>query len=329
MDLSTTYMGLPLRSPLVPSAGPYAEKVESLKSLEDAGAGAVVLHSLFEEQIRAEERELVTRTEAGTDSFAEALSYFPESSEYRLGTEQYLHHIAALKRALRIPVIASLNGITPGGWTSYAKKMEGAGADALELNIYFMATDPAEGSAQIEQRYLEIVRAVKAQVKIPVAVKLSHQFTSIASMARHLDEAGADGLVLFNRFYQPDFDLEVLEVTPNLVLSTSWESRFAMRWIGLLSGKVKASLAATGGVHTHEDVVKLIMSGADIVQLCSAILTHGPKRLAEIDKALRDWMTAHEYESVKQMKGSMSQRNVTDPASYARANYMKLLTSYR
>jgi len=329
MDLSTTYMGLPLRSPLVPSAGPYAEKVESLQALENAGAGAVILHSLFEEQIRAEERELVTRTEAGANSFAEALSYFPEPSDYRLGTEQYLHHIEAVKRALRIPVIASLNGVTPGGWTSYAKKMESAGADALELNIYFMAADPTEGSAQVEGRYLEIVRAVKAQVKIPVAVKLSQQFTSIANMARRLDEAGANGLVLFNRFYQPDFDLEALEVTPNLVLSTSWESRFAMRWIGVLSGKVKASLAATGGVHTHEDAVKLIMSGADIVQICSAILTHGPKRLSEIEKAMREWMTAHEYESLKQMKGSMSQRNVSDPASYARANYMKVLTSYR
>jgi dihydroorotate dehydrogenase (fumarate) len=329
MDLSTNYLGLALRSPLVPSAGPYAEKVESLKALEDAGAGAVVLHSLFEEQIRQEERELVTRTEAGTESFAESLSYFPAPSEYRLGTEEYLRHIEKLKQALRIPVIASLNGSTPGGWTKYARKMESAGADALELNIYFMAADPGEGSAQVEGRYLEIVRAVKAQVKVPVAVKLSQQFTSIANMAQSLDEAGADGLVLFNRFYQPDFDLEALEVTPNLVLSTSWESRFAMRWIGVLFGKVKAGLAATGGVHTHEDAVKLIMSGADVVQICSAILTHGPKRLAEIEKAMRDWMAAHEYESVKQMKGSMSQRNVPDPASYARANYMKVLTSYR
>jgi dihydroorotate dehydrogenase (fumarate) len=329
MDLSTTYMGLPLRSPLVPSAGPYAEKVESLKALEDAGAGAVVLHSLFEEQIRHEEHELVTRTDAGTESFAESLSYFPAQSEYRLGTDEYLQHIEKLKRALRIPVIASLNGSTPGGWTSYAKKMESAGASAIELNVYFMATDPKESAVQVEDRYLDIVRAVKAQVKIPVAIKLSQQFTSIANMAHRLDEAGVNGLALFNRFYQPDFDLEALEVTPNLVLSTSWESRFAMRWIGVLFGKVKASLAATGGVHTSEDAVKLIMSGADVVHMCSAILTHGPKRLAEVEKGMREWMQAHEYESVKQMKGSMSQRNVPDPGSYSRANYMKVLTSYR
>lgn len=329
MDLSTTYMGLALRSPLVPSAGPYAEKVESLKSLEDAGAGAVILHSLFEEQIRHEEQELVTRTEAGTESFAESLSYFPAQSEYRLGTEEYLRHIEKLRRALRIPVIASLNGNTPGGWTRYAKKMESAGANALELNVYFMATDPKETSAQIEDRYIEIVRSVKAQVNIPVAVKLSQQFTSVANVAQRLDDAGSDGLVLFNRFYQPDFDLDALEVTPNLVLSTSWESRFAMRWIGVLFGRVKASLAATGGVHTHEDAVKLIMSGADVVHLCSAILTHGPKRLAEIEKGMREWMQAHDYESIAQMKGAMSQRNVPDPASYARANYMKVLTSYR
>ncbi len=329
MDLSTTYMGLALRSPLVPSAGPYSEKLDSTKALEEAGAGAVVLHSLFEEQIRHEEHELIRHTEAGTESFAESLSYFPAQSEYRLGTEQYLHQIEGVKKALHIPVIASLNGMTPGGWTRYAKRMESAGADALELNIYFMATDPTEGSAQVEERYLEIVRAVKAQVKIPVAVKLGQQFTSIANMARRLDEAGANGLVLFNRFYQPDLDLEALEVTPHLVLSTSWESRFAMRWIGVLHGKIKAGLAATGGVHTPEDVVKLIMSGADVVQVCSTILTHGPKRLTEIEKGLREWMTAHEYESVKQMRGSMSQRNVSDPASYARANYMKVLTSYR
>lgn len=329
MDLSTTYMGLKLKSPFVPAAGPYSEKVDNLKRMEEAGASAVVLHSLFEEQIRHEEAELAHHLEHGTDSFAEALSYFPEPSEYRLGTEEYLRHIEACRKGLGIPVIASLNGMTPGGWVRYAKKMESAGAHALELNIYYLATDPAESSAVVEQRYLDIVRSVRQEVKIPLAVKLSQQFSSIAHMAARLDEAGADGLALFNRFYQPDFDLEEFEVTPNLVLSESWESRFAVRWIGVLFGHVKAGLAATGGVHTHEDAIKLILSGADVVHLCSTLLLHGPKRLTEIRDAMVEWMEAHEYESVAQMRGAMSLKNIADPAAYTRANYMKALTSYR
>lgn len=329
MDLSTTYMGLKLKSPFVPSAGPYGEKVENLKRMEEAGAAAVVLHSLFEEQIRQEEHDLVHGLEHGTESYAESLSYFPAQSEYRLGTEEYLRLIEGCRKVLSVPVIASLNGMTPGGWVNYAKKMESAGASALELNIYFLATDPAESGGQVEERYVEILKSVKSQVKIPVAVKLSQQFSSIAHMAHRLDQAGADGLALFNRFYAPDFDLEEMEVVPNLVLSESWESRFAVRWIGVLFGQVKAGLAATGGVHTHEDAVKLILSGADVVHLCSTLLLHGPMRLAEIEKGLREWMREHDYDSVAQMKGAMSMKNVPDPAAYARANYMKVLTSYR
>jgi dihydroorotate dehydrogenase (fumarate) len=328
MDFTTSYMGLKLKNPFVPSASPLSEKLDSLKALEEAGASAVVLHSLFEEQIRHEQFELLHHTTQGTESFAEALSYFPEPGEYRLTPDEYLAHIGKAKKALSIPVIASLNGITPGGWTGYARKMESAGADALECNIYFLATDPVETGAIVESRYLEIVRAIKSQVKIPVAVKLSPQFSSIAAMAKALDEAGVDGLALFNRFYQPDFDLEELEVTPNLVLSTSFESRMVMRWIGILFGRVQASLAATSGVHTYEDAVKLIMSGADVVHLCSALLQNGPKRLTEIASGTRRWMEEHEYESVTQMKGSMSQRNIPDPAAFERANYMKTLNSY-
>jgi len=328
MDLSTTYMGLKLKNPFVPSAGPYAENLSTLKAMEDAGAAAVILHSLFEEQIAHEERELIAGTERGTESFAEALSYFPEPSEYRLLPDEYLKHIRKAKESLGIPVISSLNGVTLGGWTGYAKKMEQAGADALELNIYFLATDPNESGVVVEQRYLDIVRSVKSQVKIPVAVKLSPFFSSVAAMAKKLDEAGVNGLSLFNRFYQPDIDLEELEITPNLILSSSYESRMVMRWIGILYGKIKANLAATSGVHTHEDALKLIMSGADVVHLCSALLMYGPKKLTEVRTAMAAWMEEHEYESLTQMKGSMSQRNVPDPGAFARANYMKTLNSY-
>lgn len=328
MDLSTTYMGLRLKSPFVPSAGPYSEKLSSLRAMEDAGASAVVLHSLFEEQIRHEEQELLHHTQQGTESFAESLTYFPAISEYRLGPEEYLQHIRKAKESLGIPVIASLNGMTPGGWTGYAKRMEEAGADALECNIYFLATDLGETSGMVEQRYVEVARAVKGEVKIPVAVKLSPYFSSVAAMARRLDQAGVDGLALFNRFYQPDIDLEALEVAPNLILSNSWEGRMVMRWIAVLHGRVGASLAATTGVHTHEDAVKLIMAGADVVHLCSTLLLHGPGRLTEIERATRTWMQEHDYDSVTQMKGSMSQRNCPDPAAFERANYMKTLNSY-
>ncbi len=329
MDLSTTYLGLKLRSPLVPSAGPFTEKLDRARELEDAGAAAVIFHSLFEEQIRQEELELHTATEQGTYSFAEALSYFPEPSEYRMGPDEYLQQIRKAKSVLGIPVIASLNGATPGGWTGYAKKMEQAGADALECNVYFLATDPDEPSTAVEQRYIDIVKEIKAQVKIPVAVKLSPFFSSVAWMARKLDQAGVDGLALFNRFYQPDIDLEELEVTPNLSMSTSAESRLVMRWIAILHGRIKAGLAATSGVHTHDDALKLILAGADVVHLCSALLTHGSRRLTEIEHGIRAWMEEHEYESVSQMKGSMSQRNVPDPAAFERANYMKVLNAYR
>jgi dihydroorotate dehydrogenase (fumarate) len=328
MDLRTTYMGLKLKNPFVPSAGPYSEHLGTLRQMEDAGASAVVLHSLFEEQIGQEESQLLDHLQQGTESFAESLSYFPAISEYRLGPEEYLQHIRKAKAALGIPVIASLNGMTPGGWTSYAEKMEQAGADALECNIYFLATNPDESSDFVEQRYIQVVRSIKRQVKIPVAVKLSPHFSSIASMARKLDEQGVDGLALFNRFYQPDIDLEQLVVTPNLVLSSSWESRMAMRWIAVLYGRIRAGLAATGGVHSHEDAIKLIMSGADVVHLCSALLEHGPNHLAKMRESVEQWMGEHEYESVSQMKGSMSQRSCPNPAAFERANYMKVLNSF-
>jgi dihydroorotate dehydrogenase (fumarate) len=328
MDLSTTYMGITLKNPFVPSAGPYSENLGTLRQMEDAGASAVVLHSLFEEQIRQDEHQLLHDLEQGSESHPESLSFFPQMSEFRLGPEEYLEHIRKAKASLGIPVIASLNGMTPGGWTGYARKMEQAGADALECNIYFLATDPAETSGAVEQRYVQIARSVKEQVRIPVAVKLSPQFSSIASMARKLDEEGVDGLALFNRFYQPDIDLETLVVTPNLVLSSSWESRMVMRWIAVLFGRIQAGLAATGGAHTHEDAIKLIMSGADVVHLCSTLLLNGPKRLGEICRSMERWMEEHEYESVSQMKGSMSQRNCPNPAAFERANYMKVLHSF-
>ncbi len=329
MDFTTNYMGLTLKSPFVPSSGPYSEKVENLKHMEDNGAAAVVLHSIFEEQIRHEELELVHHLEKGNESFAESLSYFPELGHYKLGPEEYLTHISRCKKELGIPVIASLNGLTTGGWTSYAAKIEQAGADALECNIYFLATDPEESGAAVEQRYLEIARAVKEQVKIPVAIKLSPHFSSIAWMAKRLDEVGVDGLALFNRFYQPDIDLEELEVVPNLVLSSSWESRMVMRWIAVLHGRVRASLAATSGVHRPEDAIKLIMAGADVVHLCSTLLLNGPQAMRGIETGMRRWMEERDYESLAQMRGSMSQRNCPNPAAFERANYMKMLASHR
>ncbi len=328
VDLSTTYLGLELESPLVASASPLSERIDNYRRLEDAGASAVVNYSLFEEEINRDADELHHRLTQGTESFAESLSYFPEPDAFSLGPEQYLEHIRQAKEAVDIPVIASLNGRSRGGWIAYAQLMQEAGADALELNIYFLATDPGTTGQEIEQLYVDIVRAVKQNVTIPVAVKLSPYFSSMADMARRLERAGADGLVLFNRFSQPDIDLDFLEVVPNVVLSNPFSGRLALRWIAILYGRIDCSLAATSGVHAAADALKMLMAGADVTMLCSALLKNGIDHLRTIRKDLVDWMVEHEYESVTQMKGSLSQRSCPDPAAFERANYIKALRTY-
>jgi dihydroorotate dehydrogenase (fumarate) len=328
MDLSTTYLGLKLRTPLVPSASPLSEEIDNIKQMEDAGASAVVLYSLFEEQLRQDRAELAHHMEHGTESFAEALTYFPEPEEFRLGPEEYLEHIAKAKKAVKIPIIASLNGSSVGGWTDYAKKIEKAGADALELNIYYIPTDANLGCEQIEKVYLDILKAVKSTVTIPVAVKLSPFFTNFAHTAQLFDQSGADGLVLFNRFYQPDIDLESLEIKPNILLSTPMAMRVPLRWIALLYGKVKGNLAATSGIHRASDVLKMLMAGADVTMLCSALIRHGVRQIGVIERDLVAWMEEHEYSSVTQLKGSLSQKNCADPSAFERAQYMKAISQF-
>ena len=329
MDFTTTYLGLKLKNPIVPSSSPLSYTLESMKRLEDAGAAAIVMYSLFEEQIAHEAAELDHYLNYGKESFAEALTYFPEAEEYNVGPDAYVELVRKAKESLEIPVIGSLNGITTGGWIDYAKKIEEAGADALELNIYYIPTDPHVTSSDVEDRYLEVLHAVKRTVRIPVAMKLNPFFSSLSSMAKRLETAGADGLVLFNRFYQPDIDLEELEVKPNVVLSASDALRLPLRWIAILSGKVKMSLAATSGVHTAEDVLKMVMAGADVTMMCSALLKNGPGYIEQILKGIDRWMLEHEYISINQMKGSMSQKSVADPAAFERANYVKALHSFK
>ncbi len=328
MKTQTTYLGLSLRNPLVPSAGPLTTEVDTIKRLEDAGAGAVVLHSLFEEQIVHEAQEIDHHLAQG-ESFAEALSFFPTPDEFRLGPDEYLELISKAKAAVDIPVMASLNGATVGGWVEYARRIEQAGADALELNIYYVATDFDLSGADVEQRYVDILKATRADLSIPVAVKLSPFFSATAALAKRLAEAGADGLVLFNRFYQPDIDLEQLEIVPNLTLSSPFEMRLPLRWIAILYGRVDCSLAATSGVATGYDVLKLLMAGADVTQVCSVLLRMGPQHLRTMLAEMTTWMQEHEYESVEQLKGSMSQKSVADPAAFERANYMRTLNSYK
>jgi dihydroorotate dehydrogenase (fumarate) len=323
LDLKTTYLGLPLRTPLVVSASPLSRDVDGIHRIEDAGASAVVLYSLFEEQLRQEEDELEYHLTAGTESFAESLTYFPQANEFHTGPEGYLDHIRRAKAAVRIPVIASLNGSTLGGWTKFASEIQHAGADALECNIYFIPTDANLTGDAIETVYFDILRAVKSAVTIPVAVKLSPFFSNMANMAKRLDEGGADGLVLFNRFYQPDIDLEALELRPNVLLSTPQALRLPLTWIGILYGRVHASLAATGGVHGPEDVIKLLMVGANVTMLCSALMRNGVNHLRHVERGLREWMEEHEYESVGQMQGSMSQIRCPDPGAFERAQYMR------
>lgn len=328
-NLTTTYMGLTLKHPIVPSASPLSKSVDRLKQLEDAGAAAVIMYSLFEEQIDMEALSQHHFLEQGAYSYAEALTYFPAAADYNRGPDDYLDLIRDAKAAVDIPIIGSLNGVTPGGWTRYARLMEQAGADALELNVYLIPTRFDQTGEAIEQVYLDVLRDVKSNVNIPVAMKLSPFFSSIPNMAHRLDQAGADGLVLFNRFYQPDFDLEELTVTPHLVLSTSWEMRLPLRWIAILYGHVKASMALTTGIHSAEEVIKAIMAGADIANIASVLLERGASAITGLLTGLQQWMEEHEYESVSQMKGALSQRSVADPAAFERANYMKVLGSWK
>jgi dihydroorotate dehydrogenase (fumarate) len=328
MDLTTNYLGLKLRTPLVMSASPLSENLDNLKRMEDAGASAIVMHSLFEEQLRQDRLELHRNMERGTESFAEALNYFPEAGDYRLGPEEYLQHLWKAKQAVKIPLIASLNCSSVGAWTEYASQIHCAGADALELNIYSIPTDPNVPGEMVEENYLNILRAVRSEVKLPLALKLSPFFSNFANMARRFDEAGANGLVMFNRFYQPDIDLEDLEVKPNILLSTPMAMRLPLRWTAILYGKVKASLAATSGIHRAGDVLKMLMAGADVTMLCSTVLRHGFPQIAAIESDLARWLEEHDYESVQQIKGSLSQKNCAEPGAFERAQYMKALCTY-
>jgi dihydroorotate dehydrogenase (fumarate) len=327
-DLTTTYLGLKLKNPLVASPSPLSEKVEDVKRMEEAGIAAVVMYSLFEEQIIHESLELDHYLNQGTDTYPESLTYFPDVGKYTLAPEKYLEAVEKTKKAVNIPVMGSLNGVSTGGWIEYARKIQDAGADALELNTYYLPTDLNLTSSELEDNYIGLVSDVKASIDIPLAVKLAPFFTALPNFAKRLVEAGADGLVLFNRFYQPDLDLESLEVVPNLVLSTSNELRLPLRWIAMLYGKVKTDFALTSGVHTAEDALKAIMAGANVAMTTSALLKRGMTPIHEILSGMEAWMIEHEYESVTQMRGSMSQGAVAEPAAYERANYMKVLRSY-
>lgn len=328
MDLRTKYMGMTLKSPLVVSASPLSKTIDGIKRIEDAGAAAFVMYSLFEEQIELEQKELFSTTTMGSESFAESLSYFPDVAEYNLGPDEYFEHIRKAKESVSIPVIASLNGKTTGGWTRYAKLMEEAGADAIELNIYNIPTLTELKGEDLEKNYIEIVKSVKDNVSIPVAVKLSPFFTNFANFAKKLDEIGTDALVLFNRFYQPDINLDELEVEPHIVLSNPTEMRLPMRWIAILKGRIFADLAATSGIHYGEDVIKMLLVGANVTMLCSSLLRYGVEHLKDIQEEMVEWLEEREYESVMQLQGSMSQLNVADPSSFERAQYMKAINNY-
>lgn len=328
MDLTTTYMGLTLKTPLVPSSSPLTRSLDSLKQMEDAGAGAVVLYSLFEEQITSESLTLNEHLVQGTESFAEALTYFPEADVYQRGPEAYLDHIRRAKEALDMPVIASLNGVSTGGWIKYANEIAQAGADGLELNVYYLPTHIDESSQEVEALYLDILRDVKKTVDIPVAMKLNPYFSSVAHMANRLAEAGADGLVLFNRFYQPDLDMDELAVVPNLQLSSSNELRLPLRWIAILYGRVQTDFGLTTGIHTIDDALKGLAAGSSVVMLASALMQHGIGRLRDLQIGVQHWLIDNEYESLEQLRGSLSQINCAEPAAFERANYMRVLSSY-
>lgn len=328
VDLSTTYLGLKLKNPLVASASPLSKKVETVQRLEDSGVAAVVMYSLFEEQIIHESTELNFYLENGTESFAEALSYFPDMEKYNLEPDQYLTLLTTLKKSVSIPIIGSLNGISTGGWSYYAKRMEEAGADALELNIYYLPTDTKLGSQDLETAYVNLVQFIRNKISIPLAVKVSPYITCLPNFALRLGKAGANGLVLFNRFYQPDLDIQTLEVVPNLELSTSSDLRLPLRWTAILYDRVKIDFALSSGVHTSEDMVKAVMAGANVAMSTSELLHKGPERASELIEGFAEWMKELDYESVEQMRGSMSQKNVTEPAAFERANYMKVLNSF-
>ncbi len=329
MDLRTTYMGMQLKHPIVVSASPLSTELDNIKRMEDAGAAAVVMFSLFEEQLKQESAAMEHLMESGTESFAESLSYFPNVEDYTVGPESYLELLRRASEAVDIPIIGSLNGVTHEGWIDYAKKIQDAGAQGIELNVYYIPANLNTSGREVEQRYLEVIKAVKASVTVPVALKLSPFFSSIGDMARQFDEAGADALVLFNRFYQPDFDLDSLEVEPNLDLSTPSEIRLPLLWIAVLYGRINASLAATRGVNSATEVVKYLMAGADAVMTASAMLKNGIEFLTTLVDGLTTWMEQKDYVSVEQMKGSMSQQHVADPAAFERANYIKILESYK
>jgi dihydroorotate dehydrogenase (fumarate) len=328
MNLTTTYLGLELANPIVCGSSPLGTSIDTLRQLVDAGAAAVVLPSLFEEEIVGAAKAEMAMESQGA-GFAEASSYLPDPAGYHVGPDHYLDHIRAAKDAVSIPVIASLNGTSPGGWTRYAEKMQAAGADAIELNAYFLATDPGEPGEAVEERTLAIVRAVKAAVSIPIAVKLSPFYSSLSHFASRLEEAGADGLVLFNRFYQPDIDIENLDVVPNLRLSTADELRLRLRWVSILSSQLGISIAASGGAHSAVDVIKAVMTGAHAVQMVSALLIHGPEHIGRTLEAITFWLTEHDYESLAQMQGSMNMAKVPNAAKLTRANYMKMLDSWQ
>jgi dihydroorotate dehydrogenase (fumarate) len=329
MDLTTRYLGLTLKNPLVASAGPVTAKVDNIRRLEDFGAGAVVLPSIFEEQIAHEERLLEQLSATGVDSYSESLTFFPAAAAYKIDSNRYLELLHRSAQAVDIPVVASLNGVTGHGWVSYASQLEEAGADALELNIYFIPADPASSGIEVENRYVSILKMVKQAVKIPVAVKLNPYFSSAANMAAKLSEAGADGLVLFNRFYEPDIDLVRLALLPDLDLSTPAEIRLPLLWIAVLSGRIRASLAASTGVESAEEVVKYLLAGADVVMTTSALLRHGVGQMKVLADGLKSWLAARDLDTIDRIRGRMSQRNIADPTAFERANYIRVLQSYQ
>jgi dihydroorotate dehydrogenase (fumarate) len=328
IDLSTKYLGMTLKNPLVASASPLCESLDNIRRLEDHGIAAIVLPSLFEEQLRLESEALDSDLTRGAEEFPEALSYLPDLTSYNLGPEGYLELIRKAKASVATPIIASLNGVSNGGWIQHARAMEQAGANAIELNIYSIVTDPERSGAEVEETYCDLVREVKQSVRIPVAVKLSHSFTAVANLAKRLDASGADALVFFNRFYQPDLDIETLEVVPTLTLSHPVELLLRIHWIAIVFGSVKADLAVTGGVHGAQDVLKSVMTGARVAMMTSALLKNGIAHLDTVRRELTRWMEEHEYESIRQMCGSMCMRNVADPAAFERASYMRVLSSY-
>lgn len=329
MDLATTYLGLPLKNPVMPGASPLVDQLDNVRRLEDAGAAAVVMHSLFEEQITNEQIAEFAHTENPAESFSEAVSYFPHMEDYALGPDRYLEQISRIKESVDIPVIGSLNGISMGGWTDHARLIEQAGADALELNVYYVATDPDEPGIAVEKRTLDILEAVKETVTIPIAVKLSPFISSPGHFAKQLDSMGAAGVILFNRFYQPDIDIEDLEATHRLDLSNSTELRLRLRWAAILHGHLQADIAVSGGIHTVEDIIKAIMCGANAVQVVSCLLKYGPSHIGSLINGLRHWLEDHEYESINQMRGSMSLQHCPDPSVFERANYLRVLQLWK